>query len=538
MPMTTPVRDFDSLRKFRAGAAAGIAGAERPIPLASTTIDVTIRGGLAFVAIERTFCNREAQAIEATMTFPVPIDATLCALTARIDGRSVRAIAQTRDHARAAYEDAVDEGQATVLHEEVIAGVHMLSIGHVRPEAEIVVCATWTAPLSFAEAEPRLRIPLTVGEIYGHLPLSDCDDLVTGGGVPQATIAIACDDAVATLAGAGQPIEGRHVIPLDAPIVIVITGWRKSALTGTAADGRAVALTIEPAPKVDDRLDIDLLLDRSGSMGEQAAGPREIAATKFDVATVGLATMARHKLRHGDRVRLWQFNDGVRCVGEASGAELETLLGDIEAPDGGTEIGLALDQLIVNSRSRNVVIVTDGQSWALDPQRLARSGLRVSAVLIGEDSLEGMVAAIAAMTGGQVFVAAGSDAARAIMAACEAARMPHRPPPTIDTIPHRLETFRRGARIVAIWDDAPDGTTATPEARMIGATAAMLAIPLMPQAAATELAEREGIACHLTSLVLVDEAGERQATLPAMRKIALPAGRSIPASGVMAAQGL
>src|SRR5262245_44565106 len=72
MPMTARARDFDSLRKFRTGAAAGIAGAERPIPLASTSIDVTIRGGLAFVAIERTFRNSEAEPIEATMTFPVP----------------------------------------------------------------------------------------------------------------------------------------------------------------------------------------------------------------------------------------------------------------------------------------------------------------------------------------------------------------------------------------------------------------------------------------------------------------------------------
>ena len=40
-------------------------------------------------------------------------------------------------------------------------------------------------------------------------------------------------------------------------------------------------------------------------------------------------------------------------------------------------------------------------------------------------------------------------------------------------------------------------------AGLIGATAAMLAIPGMTDVAAAKLAEAEGIVCHLTSLVLV-----------------------------------
>jgi hypothetical protein len=64
---------------------------------------------------------------------------------------------------------------------------------------------------------------------------------------------------------------------------------------------------------------------------------------------------------------------------------------------------------------------------------------------------------------------------------------------------------------------------ATAEARQIGATAAMLAIPLMQESEAKALAEAEGVVCHLTSLVLVDEAGVRHEGLPAVRKVALSA---------------
>src|SRR5437763_6558172 len=44
-------------------------GSKQPIPLASTRIDVIIRGGLATVTTERTFRNTEKESIEATMTF-------------------------------------------------------------------------------------------------------------------------------------------------------------------------------------------------------------------------------------------------------------------------------------------------------------------------------------------------------------------------------------------------------------------------------------------------------------------------------------
>jgi hypothetical protein len=93
--------------------------------------------------------------------------------------------------------------------------------------------------------------------------------------------------------------------------------------------------------------------------------------------------------------------------------------------------------------------------------------------------------------------------------------------------------LRRGGRVTASWGGPAVGN-ATPDARLIGATAAMLAIPLMPQGAAAELAAREGIVCHLTSLVLVDEAGTRHEGVPATRKVALSTPRTSDAGAVFA----
>ncbi len=57
-----------------------------------------------------------------------------------------------------------------------------------------------------------------------------------------------------------------------------------------------------------------------------------------------------------------------------------------------------------------MVIVTDGKSYAFAPHTIARTGIRVTAVLIGDDALEAGIAHLAGMTGGQVFIATGSDA--------------------------------------------------------------------------------------------------------------------------------
>jgi len=493
---------------------------KHPVPLVATRIDVLIRGGLARVTTERTFRNDEKQSIEATMTFPVPVDATLCALSARIDGRTLTAVAQARQEARETYESAVDQGKAAVLHEELLKGIHMLSVAHVQPGATIVVIDTWTAPLAFIGGTPQLRIPTTVGDIYGRSPLAPSDDLVTADIVHEATIRVVCEDGVATIARAGAARDGSHTIRLDAPIDITVSGFVPRALEGIAADGRRVTLHIEPAPVADASLDIDLLFDRSGSMNERVSSDRDRSATKYTVAKAGLVTAIGQHFKPADRMRLWEFNEAVHCVGEASGTDCKRLAQALRGPDGGTELGRAIEAAIAARKTGNIVVVTDGKSWELDPQQLARTGIRVTAVLIGEDALDVGISHLAGMTGGQSLVAASADGGIAIAAALEAARTPRVALQPIEGKPMQVMALRQGARVIATWD-GPSEQTITAEARQIGATAAMLAIPLMQESEAKALAEAEGVVCHLTSLVLVDEAGVQQQGLPAARKVPL-----------------
>jgi hypothetical protein len=272
-------------------------------------------------------------------------------------------------------------------------------------------------------------------------------------------------------------------------------------------------------------------------VGAILSGSLDASVSKFQVAREGLLAVARHRLKATDRIRLWEFNDRVDFVGEGTGPATEHVVRKIGSPDGGTEITRAFNAVIASGAAKDIVIVTDGKSWAFEPQLIARAGVRVTAVLIGEDALEPGIGHLAGMTGGQLLVSAGGDADTAIAAALEAARAPFAPSPAIDGNPVRVETFRRGARVTATWGARATGE-ASVAARQIGATAAALAIPLMNKTDAATLAEAEGIVTHLTSLVLVDEAGERSAGLPASRKVALSTSRVALASASLGSRDM
>ncbi|WP_199699280.1 VIT domain-containing protein [Oleomonas cavernae] len=472
--------------------------------MVSTRFDVDIDGGLATVVTSRVFRNDEAQSIEATITFPVPVHAVLFDLEALIDGRLLKARAQRRSAAREAYEDAIERGKAAVLHEEVLRGVHMLSVAHVAPGAEITVKATWAITLRFVGDSARLRIPLTVGDIYGRSRLPDSDDLLAGGPLQHADISVRSSSGTVSLAG-GSLAEGQARVPLNAPIDLAVTGMMLGMLRGRAADGREVALRITPCGPGEALLNVAVLVDRSGSMG----------GGKHHAVVRGLTAVA-DMLGEADLIDLWQFDNELEHVG--AGQPLRDLVARLGEPRGGTEIGGALSGAMAGSRMRDILLLTDGLSHALDVQALARRGRRITVLLIGHDSLEANVGHLAALTGGDIFVASPDDIAAVLAAAIGSLRLAAEPVQVGDA--EHIRAVRGNALLEADWLAA---TGAGPQGRAVAAVAAGLALPALDEERAAALAQAEGLVTHLTSLVLVDEAGAVQETLPATRKIALAA---------------
>jgi hypothetical protein len=521
MSMTAP-QILDPLHALVAGGF--VSGTNRPIPLVATRFNVDLNHGLATVLARRIFRNAEETSIEATITFPVPVHAVLFTLEARIEGRVLKARAQRKSNARDVYENAIERGKTAVLHEEVLRGVHMLSIGHVPPGAEVEVSATWTMTLTNLNGRGYMRIPLTVGDIYGRSGLPDSDDLTCGAPVQTAELTVQCRDGRVTLRGGRLDDGARSRVPLDAPIDLEVNGWTSGDLRGRAADGREVVLRIEPTPVGDAKVDVAVMIDHSGSMGE-ICSVDDRSLTKHQAVVAGLQTMVV-QISQSDVIDLWEFDDTHRHVGSAGGGTgLQSLIGRLNGPAGGTEIGAALAGVTALSQAHDVLLVTDGKSHALDVQALARTGRRYSVVLVGEDSLEANVGHLAALTGGEIFVSAGADLAEVLNAALLSLRTKHHALSPITGKPQHISVRRAGMTLTAKWQEAEGLMEEKAESRAVAALAASLALPAFDTESAARFAESEGLVTHLTSLVLVDEGGAVQDGIPATRKVALPAPR-------------
>lgn len=496
-----------------------------PIPLIATSYDITLAGGLACVTARRTFRNQEAQSIEATLTFPVPVHAVLYALEARIGGRTVKAVAKDKSAARETYEDAVDCGKTAVLHEELLRGIHMLSVAHVAPGTEIEVTMRFALTLAWAGRRAVLRIPTTVGDVYGVSGLSDCDDLVLGGPVTAANLKVTSEAGTSALID-GAPIVGSLRVSLDRPISIEVRDWAARDICGRTAAGEPFTLRIAPMPAEDASLDVAILIDHSGSMNTMCTTGARLS--KHAAVMLGLSEAGRG-FRDADRVNLWQFDDEAEDLGIAHGRHVAGLIRMLAPPRGGTEIGRAIDALLAQRPARDVVLVTDGMSHALDVQTLAATGTRFSVVLIGDDSLEANVGHLAALTGGEILVAEGADVGVALEGVLNSVRGAEKVEHADGT---RLASSRRsGMAILATRGSAAihaahgesTGAEEPETVRAASAYVASLRLAGLTAADAAKLAVAEGLVGHLTSLVLVDEEGAAQVGLPAMRKVELPA---------------
>jgi len=496
-----------------------------PIPLVSTDHEVDLTFGLAVVTTHRLFRNAEEANIEAVLTFPVPVHATLFELTAEVDGRTLRATAKARSEARAVYEDAVTRGKSAVLHEELLKGIHMVSVANIQSGGEIRVTTKWAMPVSVLEGHASLRIPQTVGEVYGRSGLPDADDLLLGGPVQPVSLWVRCPDEVKVVGT--SLIEGRATVTSGAPIDLIVPLWAPVPLIGRDSSGRTVSLTLTPQTVAECPLNVALLVDHSGSMNGRAGGDGSLTA--HEAARQGVICLADN-LCASDSVTLWQFDTtasevGNVVAGQASlsdaKAELKNLAAQLLPPRGGTEIGGAIQAVFRSSEAHDILLLTDGRSHELDVQELARSGRRISVILLGADSLEAKIGHLAALTGGDLFIATADDLADVMAAAIVALRRPSTLLPALAQIPDQIVCVRNNVELRASWtdDDAKGAETELGGAAV--AVGASLIVSSVAGDVAAQYAEEVGIVSHLTSLVLVDEAGATQEALPSMRKVAL-----------------
>ena len=507
-----------ALETLHEGLTVFLEGRGTSIPMKSTQIDVDIKAGIAVTRTTRVFKNDEGVSIEAILTMPVAFDAVVTGLEAMIDGRKLLAVSKAKKEARETYEGAIDAGKMTILHEEALRGVHVLSVGQLGAGKEVSVIIETVAPLMQLSASCFLRIPTTVGAVYGSSPLLPADDLMTSAAVKHvATLSIKTDAGQISLSdgstpGANEPIE----VTLDKSIEISLSKASFGKTIAMSATGHPVTLSVQPIKSSDNNLNMAVLVDRSGSMA--SAFPRS-HVTKWDAVREGLA-YALKDLNPSDQIGMWQFDNECQFLGKESGGASASLAGLIEEPAGGTELGKAVHR-VVASGAKDVLIVTDGQTWSNTVDELRSKNARLSAILVGSDSLDANIGHLCANSGGQVYYASNDDVASILN---EALKNLRRTDAAIkgkagERYPASLKTVRGSAEITAKWSVEKDKTGKLSDP--IGRYAASLALPLLEPTMAQDFATLHCLSTHSTSLVLVDDEGEVSDALPEMRKVPL-----------------
>lgn len=501
----------DGLTTFCNGKAVSM-------PLTQTRLDIQIVAGLAMVKRSSLFRNTETTPIEAVMTFPVGFDAVVTGLSATINGRRMIGTAKEKAEAREVYETALDDGKLSVLHEEVLRGIHVLSVGALPAGAEVEVVLEQTLALTDVAGTPFLRLPMTAGQIYGTSPLLPSDDLVTATDVKHsAKLRVSLDQGRAVLPGGSVlALNEDTEILMDRAVELRLEGAGFGKLMGQSADGRLVELNLEPLAGSDALLDLHVIVDRSGSTGTPVLrGDISVSQAMRDGLIQEFARLGKQ-----DKINLWQFDDQCQDLGSATGAGAVALAQRLEGPNGGTELAGAITAALAKG-AKDILVLTDGQTWAHMVEDLKGKALRVSAILAGPGSLDANIGHLCALTGGQVFYAPGRDVASSLRSAFAGLRVSGEPiqGQVNKSGPKTLTCRRGGVNIRAEWlKDAV--TLENPElAQCVGRYAAALALPLMGEFAAEGWARSHSLCTHMTSLVLVDDAGEVSQGFSQMRKV-------------------
>ena len=208
----------------------------------------------------------------------------------------------------------------------------MLSVGNIPPGEEIEVKTVWAMPLMMAGEDGHLRIPTTVGQIYGQSPLADGDDFSWGDEVQVANVNVRSS-------GVPVKVDGRLVgidavqVRMNQPIDLVVGEWKPTPLLSRAADGTGIELELCPAPASSAALNLAILVDHSGSMHASVPQGENGTATVHGLVLSALKALSG-QLATDDFVDLWEFSGSARHIGHSSGNQppLSGLLEQLSPP--------------------------------------------------------------------------------------------------------------------------------------------------------------------------------------------------------------
>lgn len=366
------------------------------LPLKATRVQARIDGMVARVDVFQRFENRNAEAIEAVYTFPLPTGAAVSEYSFRMAGREVRGKLQTREAARKTYEAAREAGKTTSLLEQERPNVFTQSVANIPSRTEVEVHLQYDLSLEPDDGLYAFVFPTVVGPRFCPAGMSDAQvaavappvlasgsdnphrfsiEVLLDAGLPVRELRSVWHRIRAKGDKAGETFTGPVKVDLAKQEEIPDRDFRleyrlagrdiqATLLTQRAAAGKGghFLLMVEPPVKPDTITagqEILLLIDQSGSMGGAPLGTVQEAA-RYVV----------ENLRPVDRIQIVSFANEARRMSDTSlavdAANRGRILSWINGlrSEGGTEMLSGLKEALgapkTRGLARHVVLLTDG----------------------------------------------------------------------------------------------------------------------------------------------------------------------------------
>jgi Ca-activated chloride channel family protein len=400
-----------------------------------------VQGRMLQMSLEQRFRNTGQANTEVTYTFPLPWGAVLMAVDVELNGKRLSGQVAAKKFARAQYEEALSDGNTSVLLEHNPDRSYTMELGNLLASEACVITVRYAQVLQLEHGQLRLMLQTVIAPRYGNaltqgrlqphqVAKTDLtaeytfDISITICG-PLAQASLAClshktayspgkDGLIVTLAQKGSLDRDFILVMSDLPQMSVGIASPDSLSPGhTAVMVSFSPNTRQPAMQP---VTTKILVDCSGSMqGDSIAAAR--AALQSIVMGLGKP----------DRFTLSRFGDSVehRSRGMWTGLTAAKASGlrwveQLKADMGGTEMANALVSTIAlgSQGTCDILLITDGEIEGIDEVIAAArtSGHRMFVVGIGASPAEAHLRRLSQATGGACdFVAPGENVEPAVI---------------------------------------------------------------------------------------------------------------------------
>ena len=412
------------------------------LPLTNVVAEGRLRNGLFEMSVEQHYRNAGRTNLETVYTFPLMPDAVLLGLELQMGERRLSGKALPVATARQDYEEALEDGNSAALLEKATDGLYTVSVGNLLAGETASIRYHYAQPICAKNGLLRITIPTTVAPRYGNpanslqphqLPESDMvaeypfSLTVEIDGEPNSETGHETITSPTHAIALSTTRESTRVsFPracLDRDVVMLIQQTGSPCVYVAETDGGCIAYAPVAAnlPGLSRQLSpmsLRLVIDCSGSMaGESIKSARRGAMRVVEALT------------DADEVSITRFGTTFehfdQRLTKAIASEKRRALNYLQGTDatlGGTEMTAALaavSQMAGAATHSDVLLVTDGEIWAIDDlvAFARRSEMRYFIVGVGFSPSHDNLLRLAQSTGGAYMaVTPGEDIEQAMEA--------------------------------------------------------------------------------------------------------------------------